>query len=42
MDWDLQIDLDKQLKFPDHVTLIEEANERKRSKYQDLVGQCQR
>ena len=67
----MRVDLDKQLKFPDHVTStslrpdivlssvssrqvllieltvpwedrIEEANERKRSKYQELVEQCQR
>ena len=71
VDWDLRVDLDKQLKFPDHITttalrpdivlssvssrqvlLIEltvpwedrigEANERKQSKYQELVEQCQR
>ncbi len=71
VDWDLRVDLGKQLKFPDHVTTtslrpdivlssvssrqvlllelkvpwedrIEEANERKQSKYQELVEQCQR
>ncbi|XP_054628013.1 uncharacterized protein LOC129179159 [Dunckerocampus dactyliophorus] len=71
VDWDLRVDLDKQLKFPDHITAtslrpdivlasvssrqvllleltvpwedcIEEANERKRSKYQELVEQCLR
>ena len=71
MDWNLRVDLDKQLKFPDHIATtslrpdivlpsvssrqvllleltfpwedrIEEANERKRSKYQELVEQCQR
>ena len=70
VDWDLQVDLGKQLKFPEHVTatslrpdivlssvasrqvlLLEltvpwedrmvEANERKRSKYQELVELCQ-
>ncbi|XP_061896860.1 uncharacterized protein LOC133645950 [Entelurus aequoreus] len=71
LDWDLRVDLGKQLKFPDYVTTtslrpdilltsvssrqvllieltvpwedrIEEANERKRSKYQKLVEQCRR
>ncbi|XP_061571176.1 uncharacterized protein LOC133424524 [Cololabis saira] len=71
VDWDLRVDLGKQLKFPDYITTtslrpdivlssvssrqvllieltvpwedrIEEANERKRSKYQELVEQCQR
>ncbi|XP_075904972.1 uncharacterized protein LOC142903304 [Nelusetta ayraudi] len=70
VDWDLRVDLGKQLKFLDQITTtslrpdivlssvssrqvlmleltvpwedrIEEANERKRSKYQELVEQCQ-
>ena len=70
-DWELRVDLQRQLKFPAHVTTtslrpdivlssvsasqvllleltvpweerIEEAYERKRSKYQELVEQCQR
>lgn len=68
-DWELSVDLGKQLKFPDHIAMflrpdvvlssvasrqvllieltvpwedrIEEANERKRSNYQELVEQCQ-
>lgn len=70
-DWELRVDLGRQLKFPDFITTtalrpdivlssvslrqallieltvpwedrIEEANERKRAKYQELVEQCQR
>ncbi len=70
-DWDLKVDLGRQLKFPETVAItslrpdmvliseaskqiilfeltvpwedrIEEANERKRSKYIELVKECQR
>jgi len=69
-DWDLKVDLGRQLKFPETVAItslrpdmvliseaskqiilfeltvpwedrIEEANERKRSKYIELVKECQ-
>ena len=68
-DWQLQVDLGKQLRFPQHIATtslcpdmiitsealkhlimlevtvpweehIEEANERKRAKYQELVEEC--